>query len=249
MTRKRKGISMDMRNRNIKSTSDVVDLMEIIICAIGHDTVALGKITAILTDGAYTAIQRIPYCQLKKYLDGVKRVEDDLGGACKLSDKLFSDMEKKTDNAMRLYKMIISAETDKKIDYFIETTRSLLLGMIDVETMYRIFRAIVDTLPEDLEYLSNVIEKEGTFKGDIKIHALERTGLMISAGIDAELDVEEQEYYISSLGYMVDRYALSTNDENREKWYKKHELNKKQRKFSGPTEVSEEEIKTLVELL
>jgi len=42
---------------------------------------------------------------------------------------------------------------------------------------------------------------------------------MISADIDANADIEKQQYHITTLGFMVDRYALSLSNEERWKWY------------------------------
>lgn len=176
-------------------------------------------------------------------MDGVKRVED-LGNSCKIADKLFSDPKRKNDNAMRIYKMVTSSDTEKKIDYLIDATRSMLLGLIDTDEMFRIFRAIVDSLPEDLDYLSSIVEKSGPFIGDIQILALERSGLMISAGIDANADIEKQQYHITTLGFMVDRYALSLSNEERWKWYT-NKANADNRKFMGPVSISNEEIEAL----
>ena len=234
---------INMNDGNTTNISELYDIVEMIIGVATRDPLSIAKITAFLSDKTYTEIQKIPYLQIKKYLDGVKRVEE-LGNSCKIADKLFSDPKKKNDNALRIYKMVTSADTEKKIDYLIDATRSMLLGLIDTNEMFRIFRAIVDSLPEDLDYLSSIIEKSGPFTGNIQILALERSGLMISAGIDANADVEAQQYHITTLGFMVDRYALSLSNEKRWKWYVNME-NSLDRKFMGPISISNEEIKAL----
>ncbi len=233
----------NMNDGNITKASELYDIVETIIGVATHDPLSVAKITAFLSDKTYTEIQKIPYLQIKKYLDGVKRVEE-LGNSCKIADKLFSDPKRKNDNAMRIYKMVTSTDTEKKIDYLIDATRSMLLGLIDTDEMFRIFRAIVDSLPEDLDYLSSIVEKSGPFTGNIQILALERSGLMISAGIDANADVEEQQYHITTLGFMVDRYALSLSNEERWKWYT-NKANADDRKFMGPVPISNEDIETM----
>ncbi len=236
-----------MTDKNeIITSKESIELIKSIVLALSLDPIGIAELTAILVDKSYTAIQRIPYTQMKRYIDGVKKVEDDLGGACKLSDKLFSDPDKREDNAMRVYKMVTSTETTKKIDYMINATRSMLLGLIDVEMMFRIFQAINETLPEDLVFLSNLIEQEGPFAGNIRIHALSRAGLMITAGIDSNADVEEQGYHISSLGYMVDKYSLSLNDEDRWKWHNSKNKFTNNRKFIGSSFSNEEEVKEML---
>lgn len=234
---------INMNDGNATNISELYDIVEMIIGVATRDPLSIAKITAFLSDKTYTEIQKIPYLQIKKYLDGVKRVEE-LGNSCKIADKLFSDPKKKNDNALRIYKMVTSADTEKKIDYLIDATRSMLLGLIDTNEMFRIFRAIVDSLPEDLDYLSSIIEKSGPFAGNIQILALERSGLMISAGIDANADVEAQQYHITTLGFMVDRYALSLSNEKRWKWYV-NKANADDRKFIGPESISNEDIEAM----
>lgn len=185
-----------MNDENITNTSEIYDIVEMIIGVATHDPLSVAKIAAFLSDKTYTAIQKIPYLQIKRYLDGVKKIEE-LENSCKIADKLFSNPKKKNENAMRIYKMVTSTDTEKKIDYLIDATRSMLLELINVDEMFRIFRAIVDSLPEDLDYLSSMVEKSGPFTGNIQILGLERSGLMISAGIDANADVEEQQYHIT----------------------------------------------------
>lgn len=219
----------------------IAESIEIIFEAIVLDPVAMGKLVAILSDESFTAVQKIPYMQLKRYIDGVRRIEDELGNACKLSDRLFSDTRKRNENAMRVYKMVIASDTEKKIDYLVDATRSMLCGLIDVEMMFRMFRAIAESMPEDLSYLSSLIEKSGPFKGDLRIHALARSGLMISAGIDSDEDIEKQMYDISTLGYLVDHFVLSINNDDRQNWYKKKSSNGN-RLFNGPQTVSNEEL-------
>ncbi len=234
---------INMNDGNITNMSELYDIVETIIGVATHDPLSVAKIATFLSDKTYTEIQKVPYLQIKKYLDGVKRVEE-LGNSCKLADKLFSDPKRKKDNAMRIYKMVTSTDTEKKIDYLIDATRSMLLGLIDTDEMFRIFRAIVDSLPEDLDYLSSIVEKSGPFIGDIQILALERSGLMISAGIDANADIEKQQYHITTLGFMVDRYALSLSNEERWKWYT-NKANADNRKFMGPVPMSNEEIEAI----
>lgn len=234
---------LNMNDENITNASELYDIVETIIGLATHNPLSVAQIAAFLSDKTYTVIQKIPYLQIKKYLDGVKKVEE-LKDSCKLGDKLFSDPKKKNENALRIYKMVTSTDTEKKIDYLIDATRSMLLGLIDTDVMFRIFRAIVDSLPEDLDYLSSIVEKSGPFTGNIQILALERSGLMISAGIDANADVEEQQYHITTLGFMVDKYALSLSNEDRWKWYT-NMAKSGNRKFIGPVSMSNEELEAI----
>lgn len=60
------------------------------------------------------------------------------------------------------------------------------------------------------------------FQGNTEILALSRNGMVIIAGIDGNKGVEEQDYTISSFGYIVDRYTLSFNDDEKQKLYEEY---------------------------
>lgn len=121
---------------------------------------------------------------MKRYLAGVKNVEDNYENDVSLSSKLYASPHIRNENAFRVYKMVTESETEKKIDKLVDVTRSFLLGLIDTESLFRIFRAIISTLPENLEYLKEIVETTGEIRGNINIHALERSGLVILSGND-----------------------------------------------------------------
>lgn len=114
---------------------------------------------------------------------------------------------------------IDKADSEKKIDYYINATRSLLLTCINSNDYFRIIKAISETLNEDLEYLADIALNSNTIKGNIQILALERSGLVIQAGIDAEENIESQNYVVSSLGRMVDRYSISFENEEHHRYF------------------------------
>ena len=64
--------------------------------------------------------------------------------------------------------------------------------------------------------------------------------LVLQAGMDANEGIESQNYVVSSLGRMVDRYAISLENENRWSLYSKEV---KQNKLEvTPLEINKEEI-------
>lgn len=144
-----------MQNDNSTTSLEIAESIEILIEAISLNPIAIGKLVALLSDKTFTVVQKIPYMQLKRYIDGVKKAEENLADGCKLSDKLFSDPKKRNENAMRVYKMVTTSDTEKKIAYLVDVTRSMLLGLIDVEMLFRVFRVVVESMPEDLEFLSS----------------------------------------------------------------------------------------------
>ena len=205
---------------NNNSLSDVVAVSSVFIGCCKRDPVSLATLSAQAIDKVRTVFENIPFYYLKKYIDGVLSVEDDLGGACRLSDKLFTDSKRAMNNAIRIIHYVTNIDEIKKIDWFINATRALLLGGIETSMLFRIFYIIDNTLAEDLEYMSTLIEKDTLFRGNIQIQALVQSGLLISAGIDANSGVEDQEYAITRLGYLVDQFALSLNNDERQHWYK-----------------------------
>lgn len=219
---------VDTVNEELKeslSESGVIDFVEILIGCIAHNTVSWTKLINILKNHSISVTQKIPIYKLGKYLSGIQKVEDDLGKSCELSNKLFGNEKTRKDNGFRLYKYVTEAETDKKIELLVDATRVFLMDCIDLPTLFRIYKAIVETLPEDLNYLSELTERRlkeniEMFQGNTEILALSRTGMMIVAGEDGNKGVEEQDYTISSLGYMVDRYALSIDNDEKQKLYK-----------------------------
>ena len=107
----------------------------------------------------------------------------------RMSNKLFGDEKTRRDNGFRVYKYVTEAENDKKIDLLVDTTRAFLMNCIDLSTFFRIYKAIIETLPEDLDYLKEITRerlKNNTeiFQGNTEILALNRNGMVIIAGID-----------------------------------------------------------------
>ena len=81
-------------DENTITSLDKMETVEILIDALALNPIAIGKIVALLSDKTFTAVQKIPYLQLKHYIDGVKKAEENLAYGCKLSDKLFSVIQK-----------------------------------------------------------------------------------------------------------------------------------------------------------
>lgn len=94
------------------------------------------------------------------------------------------------------------------------------MGLIANTDYFRIMKALMETLNEDLEYLADIAIKEDVYRGNMQLLALERSGLVLQAVFDANESVENQSYVISSLGKYVDRFAVSFEDEERQKFYK-----------------------------
>lgn len=155
-----------------------------------------------------------------KFYDFLKGTYSSEECAISLYDKLFGTEEDKKRNSMRLVEAIGKIETEENLQFMINATRSLSIGLISNSDYFRIVKAVTETLYEDLIYLSKHITEQKEFRGNMNVLSLARSGLMIDAGIDANADVENQIYVFSSLGRLVDQYAISFENDERFNWYK-----------------------------
>jgi len=203
---------------NIKG--NCIDIIDNAIGTLMLDPVAAKNLASIIGKMPILIKDAIYWNKFYMFIMGVKKIEDDLGQSVKLSSKLFDNPKNRKQNGMRLLGYVDRADSEQKINYYINATRSLLMGSIDNTNYFRIMKAISETLSEDLEYLVENVTTSKVIKGNMQILALERSGLAIQAGIDANEGIESQGYAISSLGRMVDRYAISLESEERQRFYK-----------------------------
>lgn len=203
---------------NIKD--NCIDIIDNAIGTLMQDPDAAKKLADSIRKMPVLIKDAIYWNKFYMFVIGVKKVEDDLGKGIKLDCKLFDNPKNRKQNGMRLLGYVDRADTEQKINYYINATRSLLMGCIDNTNYFRIMKAISETLSEDLEYLVENATTSKVLKGNMQILALERSGLVLQAGIDANESIESQGYAISSLGRMVDRYAISLESEERQRFYK-----------------------------
>lgn len=203
---------------NIKD--NCIDIIDNAIGTLMLDPVAAKNLASIIRKMPILIKDAIYWNKFYMFIMGVKKIEDDLGQSVKLSSKLFDNPKNRKQNGMRLLGYVDRADSEQKINYYINATRSLLMGSIDNTNYFRIMKAISETLSEDLEYLVENVTTLKVIKGNMQILALERSGLAIQAGIDANESIESQGYAISSLGRMVDRCAISLESEERQRFYK-----------------------------
>lgn len=159
--------------------------------------------------------------KFRLFVNGAFTSSDDM---VSLSDKLFSN-DDKNENALRIIKIIDECESERVVEFISNLTRAHLLGLVDRSSYFRMCHAVNNTLYEDLLYLQKIALLTDEIKGNDNVYGLVRSGLMISSGLDINNDVEEQRYYISSLGRNVDKYALSFKNEER---YIKHKQESEQ---------------------
>lgn len=231
---------LNMSKEEINLKDNRREFLDNLIGALNRDPVAIKNLNIQIINAPTLIRDTLYWYKFKLFSEGIKKAEDDLEKSVKLSNKLFGNAKDKQQNGMRLLEYIDRADSEQKIDYYVNATRSLLMALINNEEYFRIMKAISETLNEDLEYLSKIEINSNPIKGNIQLLALERSGLVLQAGMDANEGIESQNYVVSSLGRMVDRYAISLGKENRQSLYNKEV---KQKKLEvTPLEITKEEI-------
>ena len=145
--------------------------------AIKNLTTQMVKMPIIIRDAIY-------WSKFYMFILGINKIQEDLGGSIKLSNILFDNSKNREQNGMRLLGYIDKADSKQKVNYYINSTKSLLMGNISNTDYFRIMKAVSETLNEDLEYLAEIVENKNVIKGNIQLLALERSGLVIQARID-----------------------------------------------------------------
>lgn len=217
------------------------ELLENTIGALTADPVACKNLVQYVIQFPISLREQYFWNKFYRFLNGVYTP---LEKTVALSNRLFDDEKNRRRNAMRIVEVIGKVETEDSLQFVINATKSVLLGLISTTDYFRIIKAITDTLLEDLLFLSENITKNSRFKGNTQVIALERSGLMIMAGIDANEDVESQSYVFTTFGKLVDQYALSFENEERFRWYKK-ELEAETLFDNGMQELSSDDIDNL----
>lgn len=161
------------------------------------------------------------YQKFKKFITAIR--EKDISDSIKFSSQLFGNPDTARENALRLVQYIDKAETLTVVDYMVNASRAVGNQMISESQYYRILWVLSNTYSDDLHYFRLIAVADDVVKGNTQIIALSQSGLMISAGIDANRSAEDQDYAVTSFGIMVDRYALSYADEERWKYWKQKE--------------------------
>ena len=217
------------------------EIAESAIGALSADPLAYKNLVQLIVKLPLSLREQFFWNKFYNFLHGIYLPSDK---TIAMSNTLFSNEKNARKNALRIVEAIGKIETEESLQFVINATRSCLIGLIDTIDYFRIVKAITDTLYEDLIYLSEHITEGEYYKGNVQILALERSGLMIRAGIDGNEDVETQNYVFTTLGKMVDRYAISFEDEERLEWYK--ENSKSSRLFDdGITAITPDKIDEL----
>ena len=138
------------------------------------------------------------WSKFKAFIYGVEDIQDNLGEGVSISAKLFGSDKDKKRNGTRLLAELEKIDTSEKMKYILNATKSLLIGLIDSSLYFRLIDVIADTLPEDLEYFSSIAITTCTYSGSLQINTLQRKGLLMQAGVDANVDIEKQENIVTN---------------------------------------------------
>lgn len=188
-----------------ETQEETVSILENIIDTLLGNPIAAGKAAIALAKTPVFIRDQLFWRKISAFLNGVYLDETD---CAKLAAKL-TENGKNKDNPLRLLACIEQADTQKKIEYLINATRSLLAGYIDLPTYFRICHAVTHTIEEDLKFLREHIWEEKTFPYSVHIQGLITTGLVHIAVIG------DNEYVFVPIAKLVDRFAVSFNDVER----------------------------------
>lgn len=214
-------------------TSEFDNLADPLVGLLFPDQAAVASVAHVALKIPGTIKDYRLYQKIGRFLVAIR--SNDLQDSVKFSSQLFADGKTARENALRLIQYIDKAETMTVVDYMVNASRAVGNQLITEKDYYRILWALTNTYSEDLHYFRTIATTEDVIKGNTQIIALAQSGLMISAGTDADRSVEDQDYAVTRFGIMVDRYALSYTDEERWKYWKSREGNENKTMFKAPT--------------
>lgn len=197
--------------KNLISLNEIVDnsvdfLSDAINGLLG-DPVSVGKIIFTLAKSPFFIRDRIFWTKYECFLSGVYASDEDRATFC---DKL-NEEGKGQENAIRILDCVDHVDTEQKVKYIINASRSVSANFISLTEYFRICNAIKSNIQEDLQFLSGNIGKKDLDYSQ-PVQSLLSTGLMFQSVVDGN---GGQKYSFTPLAKMVDRFAVSFDDVNR----------------------------------
>ena len=179
------------------------------ISALTGDISAIGRIILTLRKTPFLFRERIFWSKMEQFLKGVYQSADDI----ELLKKKLDDMA--TNDPLRLIESIDRAETDRKIQYLINSTRCLMKDLISLPMYFRICYAIRQVVDEDLQFLGQCNDNVA-IPYSIEVQGLLSSGLLyqsvINGGTANESEDDGENYSLTPLGRAVKEYALSYDE-------------------------------------
>jgi hypothetical protein len=172
------------------------------------DPVAAGKLIYSVLRSPTAIRDQFFWIKFEMFLNGIDASDEERSNFCK---RLTEDGVKR-ENPYRLIQVIDHADTKNKIQYFINTSRCLSIGFIELPLYFRICHTITNSLEEDLFYLAEHILEDNEYEYNIVVQALMNNGLVYQSVIDGN---GEDRYKFTSLARDLDRFAISYDNVGR----------------------------------
>lgn len=194
-----------------------IDFLGDLISSLQGDKIALARVAYTISSSPFFIREQLFWSKFRRFLDNV---DSNLEDGIKFSQAISKD-GKKEDNAKRIIQVIDSVESDKKVDYIINLSRSLRMGLIEISVYFRLMQAIRNLLIEDLNYLKDKMNKEicedisnGKFLSIESLNLL-NNGLIYCTNSNMHAYMGgNRNYKISSLGLELIRCGIDYNNYN-----------------------------------
>lgn len=124
----------------------------------------------------------------------------------KLVEKVSSEKNKE-EVGKRIIKLVGNVNTNKKLAYIINATKSLANDAVDLSTYFRICHVISNSLDEDLRFLGEHIS-ESEVPYSIEVSGLQTAGLVYFKSAD---ESGNQVYAFNALANAVNEYAIRSD--------------------------------------
>lgn len=134
----------------------------------------------------------------------------------------FVTQEDKKEFLCKILKVLDDIDSDEKVKYLVNLTRSFLNNFINKDDYYRMVNCLRVVLVQDLKFLQENISSNYLLNNP-NVDALVQASLMYQDYISQSDPNEATRYKFTALGEMLDRYSISFGDETKYKDYGKRE--------------------------
>lgn len=227
---------------NEQLKNDILETTGLFINTLCGDVTSAGQLVNKILETSLNFRDKI---LMRNFFNYILAIDKSLEQGVKLLVKLFPDDEKGKKNAEKIVLILDRIDNEEKLKYIANATKSCVYQDITVEEFFRIIKIIDNSYFYDLVFLSNNITKKCTFKGNITVHALANLGLMMQCGIDCNESIERQNYAFTELGMLLDQYALSYDNDERQRFYAREHTSETFKLENAFETVSEDDINAL----
>lgn len=191
-----------LNREEVKSFNE--DLLINLIGTVLGDLESFRKLMCSLKCSPAFIREQLFLMKLEKFLSGVFLNEDDRN----LLQKRLSENGMADENAVRIIECIDKIDSQRKVQYLINATRSLMNDAIDRISYFRICHVIKNTLEEDLLFLTQHIDAKCVLYND-SVQGLLNIGLMYQSVIDVK---NEQKYSFTPFAGVLYQFAINYYD-------------------------------------